>query len=84
MPFFKKKPESKALTKVCEHIKEAAHSSGEDELMAVISAAIAAYLGSGFKVVNILESGVTVRSLRAGEPTSPWVQHARIRNIQSK
>ena len=84
MLFFKKKSENKTSVKVNEDVQKAAYSSGEDELIAVISAAVTAYLGSGFRVANISESGITVRSLRAGEPTGIWVQHARIRNIQSK
>ena len=77
MPLFKKNPEDNDSVKA--DSSEAAQSADEGELIAVISAAVAAYLGS---ISSVSESGTIVRSLRVGEPSSPWVQYSRIKNVQ--
>jgi len=77
MAFFKKKPDNSSEN--IESVAPLVHN--DDEIVAAISAAVLAYLGDGFKISSITESG-TVRPLRVGEQNNPWVQYSRMRNVR--
>ncbi|MCL2874457.1 MAG: OadG family protein [Defluviitaleaceae bacterium] len=83
MSFFKKKAENKPddINVSVENASQV-ESIDDDEIVAVISAAVASYMGSGFRIASISESSTVVRSLRVGEQNSPWVQYSRMRNVR--